>query len=100
MNKKVYDAFMDSLNRKVQREIRDINITEGVVIHALVNFHKWDDGAPVLKYFDRERNHGILKLRKGQKIRVIHNKEDGLIYTYKDGVWYRFDDSDLYIEGE
>lgn len=88
-NEKYNEAFLNSLDNISSWEQMEVYIEEEINVMAKINTKKWDDGAPVMKYFYKNASKRKITLKGNYKIIVDH--EDEYAYIYSDGVWYEFD---------
>ena len=96
-NEKYNEAFLNSLdNTNTWSEI-NITIENATDVYALTNTKLWEDGAPVLKYFERNQKKAAITLQGNYN--VIVDYDDYECYLFSENVWYQFDLSSIdYIE--
>lgn len=93
-NENMYPVLINSMDDPSEFKIVTITPQDDITVRAIVNTHKFEDGAPVMKYFDREPQYEDIKLSKDMPIKMVEDIEDYL-FLYQNDNWYRIDKSDL-----
>ena len=91
--KKYIDAFLNSLNTPEYYRVGIVgkDIKSGKY-YGNANRHKLDNGAPILKYFDRDYNGLYINLIDGQEIIIDKYERTVYVYDHFQECWILLDD--------
>ena len=89
---KPYHAFIGSMDDKNLFEISSLDLDEPMLVRkALINYSTWEDGAPIMKDFQRDPSYAPLRLPIGSHpiIQKVNNS-DRYYFDEEVECWYKF----------
>lgn len=95
INDKYTKALIDSLDDATSTQVIDFVLDENKTVSALTITEKWDDGAPIIKYFRRKGKSVDYTFKAEEEYEIIYDKENDDVYFYDNGLWYLTDSSEF-----